>query len=934
MNELSPNEERLKALITATSDVVYSMSPDWEVMSPIDGRNLVTSNSSPLPDWKERNIYPDDLDLINMAIKKAIDTKSLFELEHRVLRPDGSLGWTFSRAIPILGRDGEILEWFGAASDISLRKEAEEKLLKAKQEEEQQKLVYESITSNTPDLIYVFTLDYKFSYANKALLEMWGKSWDNAIGKGLLENGYEPWHAEMHEREIDQVVALKQAVRGEVAFPHAVFGKRIYDYILNPVLNGTGEVVAVSGITRDVTDRRAEDLATLKLSDDYAVLNEELGATNEELNASNEELIASQEQLSIANNNLGQILNMLPASVVVIRGYDLIVETINDSNLAYWNKTRDEVVGRPFLEILPDLADQPFAGQLRKVMDTGVVIDVKESPVRFENPDGSIRETYVDYTYQPLSDSSGIRNGVLVMSFEITDRVRSTKLLEQYAQELADLNNSLSVSNNKLAKSEARFKFLIQEAPVAIGVLHGSELIIDSANGKLLEAWGKDLSVIGLPLAQALPEIVDQPFIEILTKVFNTGEAFYANEILAKLRHNGKLKEIYFNLVYQPVVGTDGEIADVLVVAVDVTQQVISRRLVEQSEQHFRRLADLVPAKISNALPTGEVTFFNQHWLDFAGMSFENMRDFGYHQMMHPDEIAKFQAGLAMAAKSGNSHVSEMRFKNTDGKYIWHLNIASPILNEEGQITMWVGSTTDIQSIKEEEQRKSDFVSMLSHELKTPVTSIKGHVQLLLRLLSKEAATPILEKIGSSLSRVDVLVVQLTALIGDMLDLSRIDAGRMDLKKEVFMIDHLVTEVVEDFRLSHQKHFFHLNVSKGVEISADRDRISQVLINLIANAVKYSPKSNMVDISLERVDTEVLIEIKDYGIGIEERDQKNIFERFFRVEGQTEKYYSGFGIGLFLAHNIVAMHNGRISVQSEKGKGSVFTVHLPAPSNV
>ena len=630
-----------------------------------------------------------------------------------------------------------------------------------------------------------------------------------------------------------------------------------------------------------------------------------------------------------ATDNLGQILNMLPASVVVIRGQDLIVEMINDTNLGYWKKSRAEVVGRPFLQILPDLADQPFAGQLRRVMETGEVIDVKESPVLFTMADGTLRETYVDYTYQPLSDLDGNRTGVLVMSFEITDRVLSKRLLEKYVEELASANDQLSISNNKLVKSEARFKFLIQEAPVAIGVLQGREFVVETANEKILQVWGKTRNILGLPLSVALPELHGQPFLGILDQVYTSGEAFYANEIMAMLEHAGELKEIFFNVVYQPVAGLDGAVSDILVVAVDVTEQVNSRKLVEKSEQHFRRLADLVPAKISNALPNGEVTFFNKQWLDFAGMGFEDLRDFGYHQMMHPDEIQAFQNGLAVASQNGVPHISEMRFKNTSGAYIWHLNVASPILDEQGDITMWVGSTTNIQALKEEEQRKSDFVSMLSHELKTPVTSIKGHVQLLLRLLARETSTAFLGKLNSSLSRIDVLLLQLTGLIGDMLDLSRIDAGRMDLKKERFFIDALVTEVVEDFRLSHQQYFFHLDAEAGIEIIADRDRISQVMINLIANAIKYSPSSNVVDIAVALAGDEVLVSIKDYGIGIEKKDQEKVFERFFRVEGQNEKYYSGFGIGLFLVHNIVSRHGGRISVESERNKGSVFTVHLP-----
>ena len=649
----------------------------------------------------------------------------------------------------------------------------------------------------------------------------------------------------------------------------------------------------------------------------------------EQLKAINEKLQSSQEKLSQANSNLEQILSMLPASVVVIRGYDLIVEMINDSNLKYWKKTKEQVVGKPFLEILPDLADQPFASQLRRVMETGEVIDVKESPVLFTAEDGSTRETYVDYTYQPLTDVDGSRNGVLVMSFEITERVMARRLLEKYAKDLAATNAQLQISNEELALSEARFKYLIQEAPVAIGILHGPELIIESANEKILEVWGKTREILGLPLCTALPELDEQPFLRILNQVYATGEAFSASEIPAMLEHDGELKEIFFNVTYQPVADSSGSTADIMVVAVDVTKQVNSRKQVEKSEQHFRYLADLVPAKISNALPQGEVTFLNKHWLDFAQMSFEDLRDFGYQEMMHPDEIQAFQKGLADAAKNRKPFVSEMRFKNSEGTYIWHLNIASPILDDEGRVTMWVGSTTDIQALKDEEQRKRDFVSMLSHELKTPVTSIKGHVQMLLRILEKEEPSTLTAKLQPSLVRIDKILVQQTRLISEMLDLTRIEDGRLDLHRELLPIESLVEEVIADFKLTHPQHSLRLNSAGNVEVYADRQKLNQVLINLIANAIKYSPESFVVDISVTRAEDEVRIDIADYGIGIEEKDQQNIFKRFYRVEGQNEIRYSGFGIGLYLASSIIELHGGKISLQSSKGEGSTFTVHIP-----
>lgn len=244
---LGKSEERFRAYVTASSDVVYSMSADWKEMRHLQGREFVPDTVEPSRTWLDKYIHPEDQARVLAAIDEAIRTKSVFQLEHRVIRVDGSLGWTFSRAIPVLDDKGQIVEWFGAASDVTLRKAAEEKLAS-------QRRFYHAILSTTPDLAYVFDLNHRFVYANDSLLKMWGKTWEEAIGKTCLQLGYEPWHAAMHNDEIDRVAATKKPVRGQVPFT-GTHGRRIYDYIFMPIIGADGAVEGVAGTTRDVTDQ-------------------------------------------------------------------------------------------------------------------------------------------------------------------------------------------------------------------------------------------------------------------------------------------------------------------------------------------------------------------------------------------------------------------------------------------------------------------------------------------------------------------------------------------------------------------------------------------------------------------------------------------------------------------------------------------------------
>lgn len=193
--------------------------------------------------------------------------------------------------------------------DVTEHKLAEITLSRASEHTEKQKRLYDSITSTIPDLLYVFNLDYQFTYANKALLEMWGKRAEDAIGKGLRDNGYEEWHAQMHEREIDEVATTKKPIRGTVSFPHAEQGVRVYDYIFVPVINESGLVEAVAGSTRDITElKRAEE--RLQESEHHfkllsATLEQQVNERTKELQRSNSDL---QKFAHVASHDLKEPL--------------------------------------------------------------------------------------------------------------------------------------------------------------------------------------------------------------------------------------------------------------------------------------------------------------------------------------------------------------------------------------------------------------------------------------------------------------------------------------------------------------------------------------------------------------------------------------------------------------------------------------------------
>lgn len=250
--------------------------------------------------------------------------------------------------------DGILVIAFDVTGMMTVQKELRE----AREQSERQKRIYETITSETPDLMYVWDLDYKFTYVNKALLNMWGKTWDTAVGKGFRDHGYEEWHATMHERETDRIVATKKPVRGEVAFPHATLGRRIYDYILIPVLNEQGDVEAIAGTTRDVTERKQMEDDLARSSEELQAINEEMAVTNEEQIASNEALIATNNELALVNQQLLEARKKVEESEVALR---LAIDAANFGTWFIHSVTREFITDARLKELFGYYPDEPLS---------------------------------------------------------------------------------------------------------------------------------------------------------------------------------------------------------------------------------------------------------------------------------------------------------------------------------------------------------------------------------------------------------------------------------------------------------------------------------------------------------------------------------------------------------------------------------------------
>ncbi|SOD13956.1 PAS domain-containing sensor histidine kinase [Pedobacter xixiisoli] len=322
----------------------------------------------------------------------------------------------------------------------------------------------------------------------------------------------------------------------------------------------------------------------------------------------------------------------------------------------------------------------------------------------------------------------------------------------------------------------------------------------------------------------------------------------------------------------------------------------------------------------------GIIIWANQAELDALGYSRTEYIGFPISDF-HADP-ATIQDILTRLTNNETLYDYAARLKCKDGS-IKHVLINSNVLRKNGEFIHTRCFTRDVTGKMLEDQRKNDFVSMVSHELKTPLTAINSYVQLLLKNY--------VEKTGDNrlaiMLRIQAQTKKMIAMVHDFLNLARIEHGKIQLHRQQFDLQPLVEEIAADAQLLTSIHTLELNNFAGISLYADRDKIGQVLINLVSNAVKYSPNGGPITIGCQNEMDKVRIYVSDQGMGISPVEQQRLFQRFYRSDNEKIRHVSGFGIGLYLVSEILRQHNSQIRVESRENEGSTFFFELDRIKN-
>jgi PAS domain S-box-containing protein len=820
---------------------------------------------------------------------------------------------------PLFNTKGDVYAILNTAVDVTAQVNAIQNL-KASEAK------FRSLIEEAPVAICLFTgEDMIVEMANQPMVTYWGKDM-SVIGKPLREAMPEldgqPFHGLLADIYVTGKTYVAHNARVDIEVD-GVLGIYYFDFTYKPLLDKEGKVYTIINISIDVTAR-----------------------------------VLGQKALEESEGKLRSVIANAPAAIGVFSGRDLVVEMPNQSFIDIVGKGAD-IAGKPLREVMPELENQPFLQILDDVYTSGKMYQGFGTQVNIVRK-GIMTHNFYDITYSPLFDDQGNVYAILDIATDVTEKVMEHKRIEQSQMELLAL---------------------FEQSPVAIAMIREKDLAFTMANPFYGNLVGRSVDeIVGKSLLEALPELEGQGFQELLRDVIETGVPFTATERPVQIIHKEELVTIYVDMTYQPKKEKDDTISGVLVIATDVTGQVLARKNIEQAEKRLRdavELAGLGTWQID--IQSGAIAFSDRlrDWFSIGGNDPVTLEKI--YNAVKPQSLPLIQRTLAEAGSGVVRDAYDMEFTlNATADYterVLHATGAT-IYDSKGEVSGINGNiqdvsaerelqrtleklvmlrTEELEAVNEEylatneelthlneklsrsNENLQHFAYVASHDLQEPLRKIQAFGGLLKSRFAAELGSG-----AEYLDRMQAAANRMSMLIEDLLTFSRVS------QKESFTIislNEVVQTVLADLDLTIHQTQAVVSVGELPVLIGDRLQFGQLFLNLISNALKFrsmdaAPEITITAIKVEssEIDENVKpdnvsnayhrIDVSDNGIGFDEKHTARIFQIFQRLHGKAE--YPGTGIGLAICERVVGNHGGAISAKSRIGQGSVFSVYLPA----
>ena len=592
----------------------------------------------------------------------------------------------------------------------------------------------------------------------------------------------------------------------------------------------------------------------------------------------------------------------LSLDMLCIAGFDGYFKELNPM----WEKTLgftvEELKAKPFIEFVHPEDLEATIAEAQKIMTTG------EDVISFEN-----RYLCKDGSYKWLLWSSTV------------------SLEEQLYYAVAR-----DITERKQA--EVYYRDLYENAPDMMAV-------VDLVSGNILECNQTLADVIG----RSKEEITGNSFLELYAQesieaaqqtsstFVETGEVVRQERTLR--RADGSTIDVLLQAT--PMHDASGRIVASRSTWRDVTKQKEAERALASQEALYRTLIEAAPQVIWVADADGQVALLNKAWHEFSGRTDEESLGTRWAEALHPEDVPDVLAKWERAYTHGETYSGECRFQAKDGSYQTFIFIGTPVRDNSGAIINWVGINTNIADRVQAEialqeakdaaeyanRAKSEFLATMSHELRTPLNAIIGFSEI----LRDEIVGTVNDEQKELVIDIHTSGNHLLAMINDILDLSKIEAGKMDLQLENFSVKEAVTEVNTIVNaLANQKQIqLTLEFNQDISIEADKIKFKQILYNLLSNAIKFTDEGGEVTTKFEATNSALLGSVTDTGVGISRQDREKLFQPFTQLDASSTRAQSGTGLGLALTNRLIQLHGGKIWVESEINEGSTFSFTFP-----